>query len=258
MSPFLSKCPDVHVFRLGQTSIDTPAIGVETLLMLKKVVSALLVIGSLTVSPPFDRQVSANRPRSVTCTKPNWSNPGPYRTKAPYKGLNDAQVQAIDCSLKIIKVTTRSGPCVCFAAMLMNLIGDNQYRDRSWAANTDAWPRWQVIAGRSDVNMKIWLDEDPGNKPPTDKPIIGNFAKYAAPYAIYWKSPIDRSGHVATYIGLNSDGKHVFLDNYTAKNSPHWLAIGNNKGWPNRNNLWPEGASKLFFHPGPAPQHCRP
>ena len=235
--------------------------------MVRKFVGVMLVISSMIVVSPVVSQVSAARPKSVTCERPNWKAPG---TVDPKTGLNDAQKLAISCARKIREVTTMDGACVCFSAMLMNLIGDGQFRgNQTWLNGPvipkkpgwtlpgwNAWPRWEAINRRGEIKQKWSLVRG--------KMASGNDVRL--PYAIYWDVPsnspsghMKNPGHVAIYIGTvgtnPSTAKRIFLDNESSKKSPFYMEVG---GVFPQNGVWPKGASLNFFHNGSeAPSHCR-
>lgn len=195
-------------YRWIRESIDSSILRVETRSMLKKLFAGLLVFCSLTVVSPFESQVSANRPRSVTCTKPDWQNPGAYSTKT---GLNTAQTLAIECAKKIWAVTsTTDGKCVCFAEMLMERIGSNQIR-RIAPANTNAGPRWDWVKLNKNIDQWSW-----GTKP----------ANLLPPNAIWWNNISDPGGHVAIYIGTTRLGKHIYIDNLSRMDTKNGSQVG--------------------------------
>jgi hypothetical protein len=188
-------------------SIDSSILRVETRPMLKKLLAGLLVFCSLTVVCPFESQVSANRPRSVTCAKPDWQNPGAYSTKT---GLNTAQTLAIECAKKIWAVTSKTGgKCVCFAEMLMERIGSNQIR--RIAPVTDAGPRWAWVKMNPNIDQWSW-----GAKP----------AGLLPPNAIWWNNISDSRGHVAIYIGTTRLGKHIYIDNLSRMDTTDGSKVG--------------------------------
>jgi len=167
---------------------------------MKKITALVVLISSVVMIQPFSVTVGAKSSNSVTCTKPNWANPGQYNTDT---GLNEAQTLAIECAKKLWRVTSKTGgKCVCFAEILMQRIGDNQIRYVA-PPKTDAGPRWKWITQNPKIDQWSW------SKRPT----------FVTPQVIWWNNISDTRGHVGIYIGTWK-GKTIYIDNLSRNDGP--------------------------------------
>ena len=167
---------------------------------MRKIAAFLVAISSVVMIQSFSGTVYAKSSNSVTCTKPNWANPGQYNTTT---GLNDAQTLAIECAKKLWTVTSKTGgQCLCFAELLIQQIGDNQIR--YVARRTDAGPRWKWITQNPKIDQWSW------SKRPT----------FVTPQVIWWNNISDTRGHVGIYIGTTRLGKPIYIDNLSRNDGP--------------------------------------
>lgn len=161
----------------------------------RRVLAALLTCVAVSIVILPEGVVSARAAGSVTCTRPDWGNPGPYDRKT---GLNTAQTQAIECARALWAVTNKTGgKCICFATMLMDRIGADQVKHV--APSTNAGPRWSWIRRNKRIDQWTW------NKRPR---------KMSAPYVLWWNNLTSTpDGHVGIYIGKTRRGKPIYIDN---------------------------------------------
>lgn len=170
-------------------------------------IGALLAAALIVTGQPSGATADARAANSLSCVRPDFANPGQYDTKT---GLNIAQKLAIRCARKVWAVTsTQGGQCVCFAEILMGLIGADQVK--YVAPPSDAGPRWAWVTRNKRIDQWAW------NKRPTG---------LGAPYVLWWNNVSEPRGHVAVYIGKTRSGKDIYIDNLSRPDRADGSRVG--------------------------------